>query len=206
MTKFGLIRSQVARQLNNYKKDKYQHSSLSFVMGSSSDIEQMLRDGLSMGTSDFVAQTLYRICNPKPEYGTDFNNLVKAMDNYPPEVRAYLSLLAGSPENSCFGHLVGHVEHWTTAMTETLPSSAAGLPHAEIEFVKRRESHMDTFLVSFMNEHASTGLVDALKRERFGDLGRLVHVILFLTWWTTVCDKEKPAIKVPVECLVGKYA
>ena len=137
MKKFGLIRTQVARQLINYKKAKYQHTQLHFIMGSS-DLKSMLRKALSMSTSEFVARTLNRMCNPQPEYDSNFNNLSKAMNNYPPEAHTYLSLLAGSPENSCVSLLVGLVEYWTITMAECLPNTAAGLPNAELEFVKLR--------------------------------------------------------------------
>ena len=87
MKQFDLNRAQVARQLNNYKKAKYQHTQLTIIMGSS-DLETMLRDGLSMSGSEYVAQTLNRMCNPQPEYGKDFNNILMALSNYPPKARA----------------------------------------------------------------------------------------------------------------------
>lgn len=205
MNKFGLNRAQVARQLNNYKKTKYQHTQLNIIMGSS-DLENMLRDGLTMSTSEFVARTLNRMCNPQPADGKDFNNILMALNNYPPEARVYLSLIAGSPENSCFGLLVGLVEYWTIAMAENLPKTAGGLPNAELEFVKRREGNMCTFLHAFKKEYDSSGLADVLSEEKFGNLGRFVHVLLFMTWLAKVCDYEKPPIEVPVDCLVGKYA
>ena len=205
MKKFDLNRAQVARQLNNYKKSKYQNTQVTIIMGSS-DLETMLRDGLSMSASEFVAQTLNRMCNPQPEDGKDFNNILMALKNYPPEARAYLSLLAGSPDNSCFGLLVGLVDYWTIAMAEKLPKTAVGLPNAEIEFVKRREANMCTFIHAFKKEYDSTGLVDVLTGEKFGHLGRFVHTLFFTTWLAKVCDNEKPPIEVPVDCLVGKYA
>jgi hypothetical protein len=104
-----------------------------------SDFKKMLRDGLSMSTLGFVAQTLHQMCNPQPEYGSDFNNLLKAIHNYPPKACAYLSLLVRSPENTCFGLLVGLIEYWTIVMAESFPNTAAGLWNAELEFVKRKK-------------------------------------------------------------------
>ena len=91
-------------------------------------------------------------------------------------------------------------------MADSLPSTAAGLPNAEIEFVKRRELNKRKFIQDFKKEYDSTGLVDVLTEEKFGHLGRFVHTLLFTTWLAKVCDNEKPPIEVPVDCLVGKYA
>ena len=63
MKKYNLVWTQVTRQLKNYKNKKYQHTQINIIMGSS-DLTQIMHDGLSMSLLEFVSQMLKRICNP----------------------------------------------------------------------------------------------------------------------------------------------
>ncbi len=40
----------------------------------------------------------------------------------------------------------------------------------------------------------------------FGHIGRFLHQVIFLAWSHSVCNHEKPPVKFPVDCLVGKHA
>lgn len=96
---FHLQRDQVARQLLNYKKERFEHTQVTVIMNPC-DLGQRMSDSLSMDAPEFVSRTLQRICHPKPEYGADFNNYSSAINMLSSVVHTYLSLLASSPENS----------------------------------------------------------------------------------------------------------
>ncbi len=43
-------------------------------------------------------------------------------------------------------------------MAERFPKTAAGVPNAQMEFERRKESKICAFIVDFMKEYGSTGL------------------------------------------------
>ncbi len=45
-----------------------------------------------------------------------------------------------------------------------------------------------------------------MSKIRFGHRGRFLHHVFFLAWSHSVCSQEKPPVKFPVDCLVGKHA
>jgi hypothetical protein len=68
MSEFHLVRSHIAWQLLNYKKEKYQHGQVKINLNSS-DLWQRICDSLLMSTLEVVSQTLKRICNLQSAYG-----------------------------------------------------------------------------------------------------------------------------------------
>jgi hypothetical protein len=107
--KFHLTRDQVSRLLQNYKKEKYQHTQINIILGSS-DLQQRMHDSLFMSTLDFVTETLKKIGNPQPVDGADFNNYSSSINEFPPAISTYLRLLVISPENWCISLLVSLVD------------------------------------------------------------------------------------------------
>ncbi len=158
MSEFHLIQSQIARQLMNYKKEKYQHSQVTINLNSS-DLRQRMYDSLLMSTSKFASQTFKCICNLQPAYGPEFSNYSSAINfSFPSLVPTHLEVLADNPENSCFGLFVHAVDFWIDGMAESFPKTVAGISNAQLEFDKRKESNLHTFVDHFMNKYDSTGL------------------------------------------------
>jgi hypothetical protein len=57
-----------------------------------------------------------------------------------------------------------------------------------------------------MNKYDSTGLYPTISKISIVHLGRFLHQALFYEMMDLVCNYEKPPVKFPVDCLVGKYA
>ena len=96
---YCLKKSQVARQLLNYKKGKYLNTQVSILLNPS-DLVERLREGMAMSTSEFVSLTLLRICDPDPfSYGYDFSNICVVMKSLPFAACTYVRLVTSSPEN-----------------------------------------------------------------------------------------------------------
>jgi hypothetical protein len=207
MRQYLLVKTQVARQLLNYKKEKYLNTQVSIILNPS-DLDERICKGMAMSPAEFVSLTLMRICNPDTGCGSNFNNLCTVMSLLPPSTCTYIMLVANSPKNNCFSLLVGVVANWIHDMAERFPKSAAGVPNAQLEFERRKESNMCVFIHKFMKEYDSSGLShpDDISIITFGWLGAFLHLALFMAWSDVICDNEKPPIDFPVDCLVGKYA
>ncbi len=153
---FHLTRDQVSRQLQNYKKEKYQHTQINIILGSS-DLVQRMHDSLSMSTLEFMTETLKQNINPQPVYRADFNNYSSSINEFPP---AYLRLLVISPENGCVGFLVSLIDFWIDAMAEMFPQTSAGIPNAQLELNRQKQINMDTFIDIFVAEYDSSSLIE----------------------------------------------
>jgi hypothetical protein len=93
-------------------------------------------------------------------------------------------------------------------MAEKFPKTAAGVPNAQLEFERRKESNMRVFIHEFMKEYNLSGLSRPgnISIITFGRLGTFLHLALFMAWFDVICNNKKPPIDFPVDCLVGKYA
>ena len=204
---FLLVKTQVARQLLNYKKEKFMNTQVSILLNPS-DLDERIREGMAMSAPKFVSSTLLRICDPDPSsYGSDFSNLCVVMKSLPSTARTYVRLIANSPDDACFCLLVDVVENWIQNMAETFPKTAAGVPNAQLNFERVKEMKMCAFVADFMKEYESTGLPPAdISCITYGRLGAFLHLALFQAWSDAICDNEKPPIEFPVDCLIGMYA
>ena len=206
VNKFNLKRDQVARQLRNYKNEVLGHTQVNILLGTD-DLRQRVRDNLTFTSLEFVSETLKRICHLQPAYGSDFNNYCSTIDCFPSITKTYIGMLAGSPTNSCVALLVSLVDFWIDEMAEIFPKTSAGIPNAQIDFEKRKDANMHTFIDTFMDkEYESSGIYKDISKKSFGDLGAFLHVVLFMSWSHSVCKFEKPPVEFPTDCLVGKYA
>ncbi len=201
---FHLTRDQVSRQLQNYKEEKYQHTQINIILGSS-DLGQRKHDSLSMSTLDFVMETLKKISNPCPHPvdSADFNNYSSLIHEFPPAIGTYLRLLVVSPENWCISLLDSLVDFWIDAMAEIFPQTLAGIPNAQSGFDRWKQSYMKTFIDNFVAEYDSTSLTQTITKITFGHLGGFLHTSLFMAWSHLVCDHEKLSVELPYDCLVG---
>jgi len=60
---FCLVKTQVARQLLNYKKGRFMNTQVSILLNPF-DLDERLCEGMAMSTPEFMSSTLLRICNP----------------------------------------------------------------------------------------------------------------------------------------------
>jgi hypothetical protein len=138
MRQFCLVKTHVARQLLNYKKEKFMNTQVSILLNPS-DLDERICEGMAMSPAEFVLSTLTRICDPDPfSYGLDFSNLCVVMKSLPSTVCTYVRLIAGSPDDACFCLLVGVVENWIRDMVERFPKTSAGVPNAQLDFERLR--------------------------------------------------------------------
>ncbi len=92
-------------------------------------------------------------------------------------------------------------------MAERFPKTAAEVPNAQLEFDRRKELKMCTFVANFMKEYGLTGLPPAdISIISFWRLGAYLHLALFQTGSEAICNNEKWPIQFPADCLVGRYA
>ncbi len=127
----------------------------------------------------------------------------------PAEARNFVKMLAESPDNNCFRLLVEVVENWIKAMADIFPKTAAGIQNAQIDFDRGRELRLQSFVAGFMAEYdaySSQLIPSGISKIIFGNLGRFLHHVMFMTWSHSICGSEKPPVEFPVDCLVGKYA
>jgi hypothetical protein len=204
---FLLVKMQVARQLLNYKKEKFMNMQVSILLNPS-DLDKRIREGMAMSPAEFVSSTLTRICAPDPSScGSDFNNLCVVIKSLPSTARKYVQLIVDSPDDACFCLIVGVVENWIQNMAERFPKTAAGVPNAQLDFKRAKEMKMCAFVADFMKEYDSTGLPPAdISCITFGQLGAFLRLALFQVWSDAICNNKKPPIEFLVYCLIGRYA
>jgi hypothetical protein len=167
MRDHGLVKTRVSHQLLNYKKEMFGFQQSAIILSASSilKLEQMIRDGMSMTTAEFVMQTFVWLCSPgDPMYGTDFNNLSDALEPFPPSAGNFVRKLVNGPVNDSFHLFVGVVDDWIHAFAHTFPSSAAGMSSCERNFIVQKESTQVTFIHSFMEKFDESGM----DRKTFG--------------------------------------
>ena len=70
------------RQLRNFKDAKYGNSQIKLIL-EADELEEKMRMGLSMETSEFVASTLSRILNPGLSSTSDFVNFSRIYSMFP---------------------------------------------------------------------------------------------------------------------------
>ena len=71
--KYGLKKTQVARQLRNYKDEKYGNTQIKLLLDAE-QLEEKMQEGLSMEPAEFVTSTLGRICEKDSSSSVDFLN------------------------------------------------------------------------------------------------------------------------------------
>jgi hypothetical protein len=200
---FLLVKTQVARQLLNYKKEKFMNAQVSILLNPS-DLDERICEGMAMSAPKFVSSTLLRICDLDPSsYDSDFSNLCVVIKSLPSTARTYVRL----SDDACFCLLVDVGKNWIQNMAETFPRTAAGVPNAQLNFERAKEVKMHAFVADFMKEYELTSLPPAnISCITFGRLGAFLHLALFQAWSDAICDNEKPSIEFPVDCLIGMYA
>ncbi len=151
---YCLKKTQVARQLLNYKKGKFMNTQVSILHNQSDLADERIREGMAMSTPRFASSTLLRICDPDSlSYGSDFSNLCVVMNSLLSTACTYVRLLASSQDEACFCLLVGVEENWIQDMGERFPETAAGIPNAQLDFERGKELKMCAFVADFMEEY-----------------------------------------------------
>jgi hypothetical protein len=178
---YCLKKSQVARQLLNYKKGRYLNMQVSILLNQS-DLDKRIREGMGMSKPRFVSLTLLRICDLEPSsYRLNFSNLCVVMNSLPSTAHMYVRLLASSPDDTCFCLLVGVVENWIQDLAEKFPKTAAGVPNAQLDFKREKELKMHVLLTTSWRN--TTWLVYLPPADvcsiTFGRLDSFLHLTLF---------------------------
>jgi hypothetical protein len=178
---YRLEKSQVARQLLNYKKRRYLNTQVSILLNQS-NLYERIHEGMAMSTPRFVSSSLLRICDLEPSsYSSDFSNLCVVINSLPSTARTYVRLLASSPDDACFCLFVGVVENWIQDMAEKFPKTAAGVPNAQLYFKREKELKMRAFIADFTEEYNLAGLPPAdVCSITFGRLGAFLHLALLM--------------------------
>ena len=160
-SQFLLVKTQLARQLLNYKKAKFMNTQVSILLNPS-DLDERIREGMAMSPAEFVSSTLTRICNPDPSsYCLDFSNLCVVMKSILSIARMYVQLIANRPDDASFCLLVDAVENWIQNMAERFHRTAVGVPNAQLNIERVKEMKMRAFVADFMKEYEATGLPPA---------------------------------------------
>jgi len=135
MRQFCLVKTQVARQLLNYKKGRFMNTQV-FILLNPSNLDERLCEGMAMSTSEFVSSTLLRICDPEHFfYVSDFSNLCAVMKSLPSTACTYIRLVADSLDSFCL--LVSVIESWIYDMSKIFQKTSAGVPNAHLELERR---------------------------------------------------------------------
>ena len=137
MDKHSLIRSQISRQLLNYKKEKYGLSLVKLIV-SKDDISEKLLEGLAMPAKEFVTCTLGKI-KGQSSPNLDFNNFATILMAFPENTGiTLLDRFIGDPESQCCKLLTDLMDRWTAYAVEEFPKTAANLSGAELKFQSKK--------------------------------------------------------------------
>jgi hypothetical protein len=152
-------------------------------------------------------ETLKQIGNPQPKDGSDVNNYSSSINEFPPAICTYLRLLVVSPENWCISLLFSLiVDFWIDAIAQISPRSSAGIPYAQLDFNRWKQSYMETFINNFVAKYDSASLTKTIAKITFGHICGFLHTSLFMAWLHLVCNRKKPSVELPSDCLVGYFA
>ena len=79
----GLEKSQIARQLKNFKDKKYRLKDIVLEM-TPEEIKEVLEEGIGMEYSEFVCSVLTTLCNTQRDLGNrDINNFAGIISQFP---------------------------------------------------------------------------------------------------------------------------
>lgn len=202
--KYGLKKTQVSRQLKNYKNAKYGLSQIKIIL-KEGVLEAKIRAGMSMSTKAFVSDTLSKLLS-KSSSNSDFNNFCRVFSAFP-EAAPTLVKLMDCPDNECFMLLIELVEDWIQYAAELFPRTAAGLSGSELKFQEWKRAQKRVFAMKWMEQHVNVGLdEEKFTKQKFGFFGLGLMNALFMNWSVSWMDSTRPAVEFPERCLVGKYA
>ena len=158
-----LNKGQLARQLKNFKLEKYGNSQIAIIIDAD-QLEEKMRMSLSMMPAEFVASTLDKILAVRglSSLTSDFEKFAKILDDFPQPkyARTVVSLISGNPTNGCTLLLIALVDHWFVCAAEKFPKTAAGLPNAEIEYQKiRKEYKSNVFMPEWKEQYKAFGII-----------------------------------------------
>ena len=205
--KYSLEKSQIARQLKNYKDKKYGLKDL--VLNFDTErIKEILEEGMGMSPSEFVISILSKMSSKDRDLGNrDISNFAAVIDEFPTVV---FSLLASfKTEGSlCLPILSRLVEGWTELASEEFPKTIARLPDADMTFMNRNREKKREFIVQWVGLRdtflgARAILFPEVKYRYFGSF---LFDMLFDCWAFSSMEGERPPVMMPEDCLVGKYA
>ena len=125
-----MLRPQISRQLNNFKKVKCGLSLVRLMLGKD-ELTGKLQEGLGMPAKEFVASTLSYI-KKQSSPNLDFNNFSRIINAFPENTGI------NDQESECCKLLANLVDRWTTYAAEEFPKTAANLSCAASSLIEIR--------------------------------------------------------------------
>ncbi|KAL9181669.1 hypothetical protein ACHAXT_012012 [Thalassiosira profunda] len=154
-TEHGLKRSQVTRQLRNYKKERYGLALVKIIL-KEGELAEKIREGLATTADEFVIDTL-KVAIERKSSNADLNNLCSVLGDIPGPavalVKRFIDGSGGDRDVVCLGLLAGLIDEWIGLVVEFFPQTAAGLPNAELQFVVKKIEKQDAFTAKWMEEY-----------------------------------------------------
>ena len=205
--KHDLSKTQIARQLKNYKDKKYRMKDVILEM-SPERIKEVLEEGIGMDSRAFVVDVLSKLHSDEQSLGSrDVDNFGQVVRQFPPiAFRLLHSLCAeGSPHATI---LSKQINIFTTIASEEFPKSVARLPDADLQFQVRLRQRKKVFIGQWVEQRdALLGADSSLfPKEKYRYFGSFLFDILFDCWSLNSMEGERPPVTTPEQCLVGKYA
>ena len=202
--KHELGRAQVARQLCNYKNERYDNSQIKILL-EADELAEKLREGLSMTSIDFVTTCMDRIINEEGAIASsaDSANFATFINDFGPEATILVKRLLVSPEDPLCQLLSGLIDDWVVLAAEKFPKTAAGLPDAEVEYQRSRLAKKNVFAIEWMKHHTSLRAEQNIEWKSFHDLSNFLYNFIYLDWIHSAIDNKRPPVSYPEECLVG---
>ena len=143
-------KSQIARQMKNYKDKKYRPKDV-VLSQLPEQIKEAPEEGIGMEYIELVSSMLTKMCNSKRDLGSrDLTNYAVVIGEFPPVA---LDLCSAFRVGGYIGRdiLVRAVETWTTIASEEFPKSIARLPDANLEFQVCNRQQKKIFIVQGVN-------------------------------------------------------
>jgi hypothetical protein len=204
---YGLAKSQVARQLKNFKDKKYRLKDI-VLSQSPEQIKEVLEEGIGMEYSEFVCSVLTSLCEAERDLGNrDLNNYSSIIGEFPSVAIDLLHAFA-TDGSLCLSVLVQLVEGFTIIASEEFPKSIARLPDADLEFQVRCRQQKKVFIAQWIGHHESFlgAEAESFPVEKYRYFGSFLYDVLFDCWAFRSMEGERPPVTLPQKCLVGKYA
>lgn len=203
--KFGLEKSQLSRQLANYKKERFGHSTITLTHTTEA-IRETLTSGIASTFKEFVSSTLVSLAKPTAEQSTDFRNFANVLNSLPDSAREFVKLVSGSPSGDHHILLTSQVKGFIEIAADEFPRTLAKLSGSEMNFITRVRARQGEFIRNWENaEPKKTGM----SAVQFKALGSFLFNAIKLQWMYSAANSGKPEISIPGpddDTLVGKYS
>jgi len=203
MKNHKLDKSQLSRQLANYKKEKFGHSTITLAHNTDM-LKEKLASGIASTLDEFVSATLTSLAKPTVELNADFRNFAKVLNSLPESAREFVEATSNSP--SCDHHklLTSEVKGFIEIAADEFPRTLAKLSGSEMNFITRVRARQEEFIRKWGKEGKTS-----MSTLQFKALGSFLFNAIKLQWMYSAANSDKPEVCIPGpddDTLVGKYS